>query len=197
MLRPSSPLSAKASTRCPSLRSIPHPTIKTPVPDHRYRKSDIGNWAALTAGHGNHFSRRHFRQTNGTRPISHSPRKDMASCPRPRRLPPRSRTTRLFTLSISKPARRSKAPSRMTSSRRVPIVDRSPHPLPIIWNGGGERDRTDDLLLAKQALSQLSYTPVRGQISEVRYQKRRCSAAAPPGTQWRSCHPFGFLNSDI
>ena len=28
-------------------------------------------------------------------------------------------------------------------------------------NGGGERDRTDDLLLAKQALSQLSYTPVQ------------------------------------
>jgi hypothetical protein len=25
---------------------------------------------------------------------------------------------------------------------------------------GGERDRTDDLLLAKQALSQLSYTPI-------------------------------------
>ena len=28
-------------------------------------------------------------------------------------------------------------------------------------SGGGERDRTDDLLLAKQALSQLSYTPAR------------------------------------
>ena len=28
--------------------------------------------------------------------------------------------------------------------------------------GGGERDRTDDLLLAKQALSQLSYTPLSG-----------------------------------
>jgi hypothetical protein len=27
-------------------------------------------------------------------------------------------------------------------------------------NGGAERDRTDDLLLAKQALSQLSYSPV-------------------------------------
>jgi hypothetical protein len=26
-------------------------------------------------------------------------------------------------------------------------------------SGGGERDRTDDLLLAKQALYQLSYTP--------------------------------------
>ena len=25
--------------------------------------------------------------------------------------------------------------------------------------GGGERDRTDDLLVANQALSQLSYTP--------------------------------------
>jgi hypothetical protein len=32
----------------------------------------------------------------------------------------------------------------------------------FVWiqeTGGGERDRTDDLLLAKQALSQLSYTP--------------------------------------
>ena len=37
--------------------------------------------------------------------------------------------------------------------------------------GGGERDRTDDLLLAKQALSQLSYTPVpedRDQASVIR-----------------------------
>ena len=28
--------------------------------------------------------------------------------------------------------------------------------------GGGERDRTDDLLRARQALSQLSYTPSSG-----------------------------------
>ena len=38
-----------------------------------------------------------------------------------------------------------------------------PHPLfsPQAKNmtGGGERDRTDDLMLAKHALSQLSYTP--------------------------------------
>ena len=27
-------------------------------------------------------------------------------------------------------------------------------------DGGGRRDRTDDLLLAKQALSQLSYSPI-------------------------------------
>ena len=29
-----------------------------------------------------------------------------------------------------------------------------------VKNGGGERDRTDDPLLAKQVLSQLSYTPI-------------------------------------
>lgn len=28
--------------------------------------------------------------------------------------------------------------------------------------GGAERDRTDDLLLARQALSQLSYSPILG-----------------------------------
>ena len=31
----------------------------------------------------------------------------------------------------------------------------------LLYVGGGERDRTDDLLLAKQVLSQLSYTPAR------------------------------------
>ena len=39
----------------------------------------------------------------------------------------------------------------------------------LTGNGGGERDRTDDLLLAKQALSQLSYTPA-GQNSGIRHQ---------------------------
>ena len=33
--------------------------------------------------------------------------------------------------------------------------------LPNFNDGGGERDRTDDPLLAKQVLSQLSYTPSR------------------------------------
>ena len=32
-------------------------------------------------------------------------------------------------------------------------------------DGGGRRDRTDDLLLAKQALSQLSYGPGSGQYA--------------------------------
>ena len=46
---------------------------------------------------------------------------------------------------------------------RSPICDRQ--------SGGARRDRTDDLLLAKQALSQLSYGPFRDQKSEVSNQK--------------------------
>jgi hypothetical protein len=38
--------------------------------------------------------------------------------------------------------------------------------------GGARRDRTDDLLLAKQALSQLSYGPFRDQESVIRRQVR-------------------------
>ena len=36
-------------------------------------------------------------------------------------------------------------------------------------SGGARRDRTDDLLLAKQALSQLSYGPLREQVSAGRH----------------------------
>ncbi len=48
-------------------------------------------------------------------------------------------------------------------------------------NGGGERDRTDDPLLAKQVLSQLSYTPVCAVVGLAGFEpatpalSRRCS----------------------
>ena len=48
------------------------------------------------------------------------------------------------------------------SGRRPPgaILASGSPTIPIAGgDGGGERDRTDDLLLAKQALSQLRYTP--------------------------------------
>jgi hypothetical protein len=38
--------------------------------------------------------------------------------------------------------------------------------------GGGDRTRTDDPLLAKQVLSQLSYTPFGGQCSGVSAQEK-------------------------
>ena len=48
-------------------------------------------------------------------------------------------------------------------------------------SGGARRDRTDDLLLAKQALSQLSYGPSRYQGSEasIREHARRCRYLIP------------------
>ena len=57
-------------------------------------------------------------------------------------------------------------PSNNTPARIAPdgVLQSSPNA-----DGGGERIRTDDLLLAKQALSQLSYTP--GQRSENRGQR--------------------------
>jgi hypothetical protein len=67
-------------------------------------------------------------------------------------------TYSLFTQSISKTQQKCHHFSReLGTSYRVATA---PFPLtPPPENGGGERDRTDDLLLAKQALSQLSYTP--------------------------------------
>ena len=48
----------------------------------------------------------------------------------------------------------------MRSKAKPPHISRlTPCDLRLTRTGGGERDRTDDLLLAKQALSQLSYTP--------------------------------------
>ena len=49
------------------------------------------------------------------------------------------------------------------TAQRAPIDRRS---------GGARRDRTDDLLLAKQALSQLSYGPFRDQMSVIGNQKK-------------------------
>jgi hypothetical protein len=48
-------------------------------------------------------------------------------------------------------------------------------------DGGGERDRTDDLLLAKQALSQLSYTP-----ASANHQLVPRKSVGGPGRIWTS-----------
>jgi hypothetical protein len=44
--------------------------------------------------------------------------------------------------------------------------------------GGGERNRTDDLLLAKQALSQLSYTPNTGGHGRIPAVRERLTPSA-------------------
>src|SRR5882672_8507753 len=83
-------------------------------------------------------------------------------------------------------------------------------------DGGGERDRTDDLLLAKQALSQLSYTPSSNMVGLVGLEpttpalSRRCSnqlsyrpftfgceasgcGTVQPGAKARSCSVLSRL----
>lgn len=49
--------------------------------------------------------------------------------------------------------------------------------------GGGERDRTDDILLAKQALSQLSYTPIPAAIATAT-SRLPPPAQIPGGSGW-------------
>jgi hypothetical protein len=67
-----------------------------------------------------------------------------------------------------------KTPITNIKCRLSPEVANFRFPIPDHWHqetGGAERDRTDDLLLAKQALSQLSYGPgsdVRRQRTEIR-----------------------------
>ena len=77
----------------------------------------------------------------------------------------RGSTPDLFTMSNSRAAR---------TGRRLSLSSRTGRPFPLSRggpappnampkrHGGGERDRTDDLLLAKQALSRLSYAPFSG-----------------------------------
>ena len=71
-----------------------------------------------------------------------------------RACPPRSHDKLSLHPSINTPPGSSGRYLVISSERRTPPVRRT--------GGGGERIRTDDLLLAKQALSQLSYTPVSG-----------------------------------
>ena len=65
---------------------------------------------------------------------------------------------------------RGRSPNRGKPARkenRYSLMERTARQVRRASAGGGERNRTVDLLLAKQALSQLSYTP----ISDVRNQK--------------------------
>ena len=48
---------------------------------------------------------------------------------------------------------------------KVTHIRHKPNPVTSTQHNGGGRNRTDDLLLAKQALYQLSYAPVLKSVS--------------------------------
>src|SRR6185312_6405767 len=72
-----------------------------------------------------------------------------------------ARNDLLFTMSDNT---RAAFPFREAHARELVFTD---EPKPIgVTAGGARRNRTDDLLLAKQALSQLSYGPASGTEAE-------------------------------
>ena len=190
--RPSSPLSAKASTRCPCFAL-----------DHRHsRRRERRTTAAHRAKPPGHQPRRARRPPSAqfqapallapSRPAKlrfarRQPRTQSAAQHGLRRSRPRMKTLlrthrrggqhlaapaktvgrvrlgHITTLSspVNQQTRRGRRGGRclrqtlLSAPRR-----RTRRPAkPCFAGGGGERIRTDDLLLAKQALSQLSYTP--------------------------------------
>src|SRR5215469_3774325 len=175
--RPSSPLSAKASTRCPSLA----------LDRHHAARAQGQNPDPASAGAAS--PRR--RGPTHTQAASHE---DTSLGHTPRACAWRVRLGHMTT--PSSPFNQHPAPAEPAppGAQLAPsLAKRQPRQTPVLsglltqplsqarkpgcGRGGGERIRTDDLLLAKQALSQLSYTPsgtswARGQKTEVRDQIR-------------------------
>jgi hypothetical protein len=180
--RPSSPLSAKASTRCPYLAL-----------DHRRFPSRRNH--RLRRGNAAHHRRAQGQNSIPAKAGTHTQRprmKTLLSDTRTASLPHRvsaSVTSQLslFTLQ-STPASQSELQRCSLLRQNAGGASRRNRVSPAGWSqpglrpwwlsaqprcacrlakrcfagGGGERVRTDDLLLAKQALSQLSYTPLSG-----------------------------------
>ena len=85
---------------------------------------------------------------------------------KPRKAPHRTRVSKPTLGSISSSRCQTTAPptGRPPGAMQTVLRGRAAPP------GGARRDRTDDLLLAKQALSQLSYGPFRDQVSVISNQ---------------------------
>ena len=136
MPRPSSPLSAKASTRCPCFAL-----------DHRRLPSEDAAQPPRTGP----------RPPKGFHPARRPRMKTLlrigATQVWLRRSASVTSQLSLFTLQSTPASQGLRGCSRLRQNAAA-------HPHGGGAHGGGERDRTDDLLLAKQALSQLSYTPV-------------------------------------
>ena len=164
--RPSSPLSAKASTRCPYLRLIATPNGKD------QSRATVASHAATCRALSATLTRRHsfwpvMKPLHRRRHFA--PRQLVAHEPS-RRSPATVTQLASLRLSISSIAaatgccdRSPGSSPRHGSSDRLLAQALSTRRTPIApqqrADGGGDRDRTDDPLLAKQVLSQLSYTP--------------------------------------
>jgi hypothetical protein len=181
--RPSSPLSAKASTRCPCFaldqkhrrcrrrhttaahRAKPHwakprasppqqrraaVSMKTLLSDKPWRKLRLRHPRADAMPNGAKLG-----LTPGPVRLGH-----ITTLSSPFNQPRRGRPWRCRSIFSERRARAGGKPAAPVGRQKQCFA-----------GGGGERVRTDDLLLAKQALSQLSYTPrARDQKTAIRHQ---------------------------
>jgi hypothetical protein len=154
--RPSSPLSAKASTKCPYALD-PKPVRRTQranPPCALAPSLDFDNSALIFTRWPQHRRRpARARPLQGAQPSAKPPPANgqSHSYPQCQRAEDRDQE--------------SEDPPRPASSPQFACPRSSRPPAP----GGADRDRTGDLLLAKQALSQLSYGPkTRWQTTGIR-----------------------------
>src|SRR5690348_8216318 len=138
------------ASQCQGIHQMPFSALDP----RRFRKETPYNTAAhrgkpphKAASHEDTFSDTSSASAPGVSPRSH----DKLSLHPSISIPPGSPGRCLFSFSEHR-----------THRRVTPVVE--------VPNGGGERNRTDDLLLAKQALSQLSYTPFQGSETGIRDQ---------------------------
>jgi hypothetical protein len=164
--RPSSPLSAKASTRCPCFALERHTqrqgpvTVQEPATRHRDYPQPGAPAPAIV------------RQTLLSEDTSS---RDTDTASRPRALPLRSHNSLLHDCQTTAPAP-TKGTGRLGSAAASALAS----PAPGGAGRGGDRDRTDDPLLAKQVLSQLSYTPVqRTEVTVPMSKAQRQTASCP------------------
>jgi len=177
--RPSSPPSAKASTRCPSLA---RPCLICPKahegPPH---SADTRRTDRRPSPLSTHMPR-------GSHPRTCTHIHIRRPCRAPARLAPRSRERQQ---SDQQPGRAQQKRPNPDSQRKDHIRTSPSHPeaprqtLHSAAHAletpppGDDRDRTGDPLLAKQVLSQLSYAPLRKQDQH----GSRADATLPPGDQ--------------
>ena len=136
LLRPSSPVIAKASTTCTySLDPITLQTVQRKQDDPRIKQA----FAAILGS----YQENRDMLCMQSQPVSKSKRLNTIS------------SSRLLKNSLHPKNEAQDASTLAAACASTLTRNHSPRK-----TGGGERDRTDDPLLAKQVLSQLSYTPL-------------------------------------
>ena len=153
--RPSSPPGAKASTECPSRAQSPHmhrnqpQQRREPLPMQTRPSEPIQLRSIYTRASDRLPPRLQQRllPTGSDQPTSRRVQKrtNLFTCPKNTWIPDLMSPHRRIRASCSPKGARSDTPRDDANAAAI--------------HGGGGRDRTDDPLLAKQVLSQLSYAP--------------------------------------